>query len=156
MYLSETTNKKAKGLFVSVSNAASDIKALSQLMCENNLLTFNTNLILDNPKYDYKIQTSNVPEDSMLSASGLTFNSINTLIQNTIIENSVIIYKIPNIKIHINDDTESGIAWILAFIQKATLMSAYLENTNPFSSEVLDIFNGNFIKKIKDILKKGN
>ncbi|SFW06114.1 Uncharacterised protein [Chlamydia abortus] len=35
-------------------------------------------------------------------------------------------------------------------------MSAYLENTNPFSSEVLDIFNGNFIKKIKDILKKGN
>lgn len=156
MYLSETTNKKAKGLFVSVSNAASDIKALSQLMCENNLLTFNTNLILDNPKYDYKIQTSNVPEDSMLSVSGLTFNSINKLIQNTIIENSVIIYKIPNIKIHINDDTESGIAWILAFIQKATLMSAYLENTNPFSSEVLDIFNGNFIKKIKDILKKGN
>lgn len=156
MYLSETTNKKEKGLFVSVSNAASDIKALSQLMCENNLLTFNTNLILDNPKYDYKIQTSNVPEDSMLCASGLTFNSINKLIQNTIIENSVIIYKIPNIKIHINDDTESGIAWILAFIQKATLMSAYLENTNPFSSEVLDIFNGNFIKKIKDILKKGN
>ena len=158
MYLSESSLKNNSGIIPISFNSSSEIKSLTQLISlskipsnEANFKIFNTNIIVDNPKYDYHLAYLNNGERNPFE--NITFNAINKVIRNSIIENNVIIYKIPNIKIHIVDDTEYTAGWLIAFMQRAAIMCAYLQNVNPFTNEVLKNYQINFMKKIKDITK---
>ena len=161
MYLSESALKNNSGIIPIAFNSSSDIKPFSQLLSlskisshEGNFRIFNTNLIVQNPKYDYQFSYSSNGERNPFE--NITFNSINKIISDCIIENNVIIYKIPNIKIQILDDTDYTAGWFIVFMQRAAIMSAYLNNINPFTNEVLKNYHINFMKKLKDVGKGEN
>jgi len=124
MYLSQAAIKDKQGLIPLVYNPVTDLKVSSQFDDELNML------------------------------SSLTYNGMNKIIRNTIIENNVIIYKIPNIKILIIDDSNHSLGYIMAFLHKASIMSAYLDNVNPFTNTVIKNFNVSLVKKINDTLKR--
>ena len=155
MYLSQAAIKDKQGLIPLVYNPVTDLKVSSQLMSENPISLFFTNIVVENPKYDCHIENlAQQFDDELNMLSSLTYNGMNKIIRNTIIENNVIIYKIPNIKILITDDSNYSLGYIMAFLHKVSIMSAYLDNVNPFTNTVIKNFNVSLVKKINDTLKR--
>ncbi|ASI53673.1 glucose-6-phosphate isomerase [Metamycoplasma hyosynoviae] len=154
VYLNETSLKDSSGILALNQNALVDLKINSQIMNENTLNTFCTNIIIENPKYDYHIfNSANYIDDDLNALSSITFNGINKIIRNTIIENNVIIYKVPNVKIYISEINANTLGWIVSFMHRVSIMSAGLEAVNPFINNSIKNFNINLIKKVSKIIK---
>ncbi|WP_412031737.1 glucose-6-phosphate isomerase [Metamycoplasma buccale] len=152
MYLAESSVKNKRGILPILNLQSSDIKTFGESLIGNEFKCFETNIIINKPKYDYRVAYYSDPEDYIYNQySNLTYNKIANAIGNTIIENHVILYKIPNIKVNIADDNDETLGWIVTFIHRASIMSAYLFGFNPFINEVHNSYNVALMKELKDI-----
>ncbi|AWX69332.1 hypothetical protein [[Mycoplasma] anseris] len=152
MYASESCVKQKKGILPILNHANSSIKAFGQSLAENEFKIFYTTIHIQIPKYDFKIAPyQNQSDEHIKYLIDTTYNKINRTVIESFIENHVIIYKIPNIKIEIMDDNVETFGWILSFLHYSSIMFAYLIGVNPFINNTQNSFNINFKKNIKDI-----
>lgn len=152
MYFSEAAIKNKKGILPLINFMQDDAKAFGQSITQNDLKTFETSLFVSN-NIDYK-PTSPSPEEAgyfNYLNQGTTYNKIGKAIADTIVENHVIIYKIPNLRIFIADDSDITLGWLTVFLHRSSIMSAYLLGINPFVNTGQANLNMTLLKSIKDI-----
>ncbi|TPR54685.1 glucose-6-phosphate isomerase [Metamycoplasma neophronis] len=152
MYLTEACLRKTHGILVSTNRQSADLCTYSESLINAPFKCFETSIICDNPKFDYSISLSQDNDDDYYNyLSKLTYNTIGKTINRTITENHVINYKIPNLKIIIENYEETTLGWIVVFIQRAAVMCAYLQNINPFDNVGTRSYSIELMKNITEL-----
>ncbi len=157
MYLGETTLKANGGIYVVSNLQPADNKSFSENNTASPFKMFDTTIIIETPRIDYKISAFEDDDEGLNSYAKLTYNTIEKTAIKTMIENHVLTYKIPNIKITITDDSnEETLGWIIAFIHHASIMSAYLRDVNPFINQGVESYNTNLLKNLTELIGGNN
>ncbi|VEU78578.1 Glucose-6-phosphate isomerase [Metamycoplasma arthritidis] len=152
MYFSEASVKNHKGILPLVNFMQDDAKVFGQSITQSGLKIFETSLYVNNG-LDYKPVSPSADEANNYNYLNqtVTYNKIGKAIADTIIENHVIIYKIPNLRIFIADDSDITLGWMMVFLHRASIVSAYLLGLNPFVNTGQANLNMTLLKSIKDI-----
>ncbi|WP_027122823.1 glucose-6-phosphate isomerase [Metamycoplasma spumans] len=152
MYLTEGSLRKNKGIIVMSNQQPADLNSYSENQVNSFIKTFETSIICENPKIDYSISLSHENDDDYYNyLYNFTYNKIGKIINNTLIDNHVNNFKIPNLKIIIENYDYRTLGWIIAFIQWSTLMCANLLEINPFDNVGVKSYHVELIKNITEL-----
>ncbi|MBN4089322.1 glucose-6-phosphate isomerase [Mycoplasma enhydrae] len=152
MYLNATSYRKNRGLIVRNSVYPSDAKINSHFFSEKEGKIIETQILLKNSLIDYSIAFHNNFEDDEFSyLVKQTYNQIgNTL--NKVVSDNHFTYEVPNIKIYIQDTEAKTLGWLVTFIHRAAIMSAYLMEIDPFEDDGLRTYNIELSKKFTELM----
>lgn len=152
MYLSEATLKNKQGIYVQTQLQPQSTKTFSENNVNIPIKMFETSLLLEKPKYDYRVSVLHDKEDDYFSyLTTYTYNKLGDVLSKTVIDNHVRVFKIPNLRIFIADYSNETLGWIIAFIHHASTMMAFLQDSNPFINQGIDSYKVDLLKNITEL-----
>lgn len=152
MYLNSTSYRKYKGIRVETYVHPSDTKTFTNLFFEKQRKMFDTHFVVKNPYYDYNVAIMNDNEgDEFNYLMKYSYNKINKTIAKAI-KDYHLSNQIPFIEIILEDISDRSIGWLIAFIHRASIMTSYLMNFDPFEEIGLKTYNIELTKKITELI----
>ncbi|AZZ65461.1 glucose-6-phosphate isomerase [Metamycoplasma phocicerebrale] len=152
MYFNVTTYRKNRGMIVRSGVYPSDAKIESHFFSEKEGKIIETQFIFKNTLVDYNVAYMSESEDDEFSfLFKRTYNDISKTISKAVFDNHFT-YEVPNIKVLIQDSDAKTLGWMVAFIHRASIMSAYLMEIDPFEDDGLRTYNIELTKKFNELM----
>ncbi|UDM31777.1 glucose-6-phosphate isomerase [Lentilactobacillus laojiaonis] len=140
--MGESEGKDQKGIYPSSANFTTDLHSLGQYIQEGLRNLFETVVKLDHPNSDITIPSEDNNLDGLEYLQGKSLDWVNTKAY----EGVVIAHTdggVPVMTVHIPDQTEYSLGYLIYFFEIAVAISGYLNGINPFNQPGVEAYKTN-------------
>lgn len=140
--MGESEGKDEKGIYPSSANFSTDLHSLGQYIQEGLRNLIETVIFVDNPTHDEKIPKSIKNLDGLQYLEGKTMHFANfKAFQGVTLAH--IDGDVPNMSIHIPDQSAYTLGYLIYFFEIAVAISGYLNGINPFNQPGVETYKKN-------------
>ena len=138
----ESEGKDQKGIYPSSANFTTDLHSLGQYIQEGRRNLMETVVKLDKPNFDVDIPTAEDNLDGLKYLEGKTMDFANTKAYQAVVaaHNDG---GVPVMTVHIPDETEHTLGYLVYFFEVAIAVSGYLNGINPFNQPGVEAYKVN-------------
>ncbi|KRN12660.1 glucose-6-phosphate isomerase [Fructilactobacillus fructivorans] len=140
--MGESEGKDQKGIYPSSANFTTDLHSLGQYIQEGLRDLIETVVKLDKPDYDIDIPKEESNLDGLKYLQNDTVNEVNTKAY----EGVVLAHTdggVPVMTVHIPDQSEYSLGYLIYFFEVAVAISGYLNGINPFNQPGVEAYKNN-------------
>lgn len=138
----ESEGKDQKGIYPSSANFSTDLHSLGQYIQEGLRNLFETVISVENPNSDVNVPTEKENLDGLGYLEGKTMNFAN----DKAFEGVTLAHidgGVPNMSIHIKDQSAYTLGYLIYFFEIAIGISGYLNGINPFNQPGVEAYKTN-------------
>ncbi|QJG66779.1 hypothetical protein [Mycoplasma phocoenae] len=150
---SQSTTNNQNALILDIATYPKEISTKLQYIQTNIKNAFQTFLSIEQRDIDFQAVSSYNEDEEQLMISSLTQNKLLEFSSAALIKTNFELGKIRYNHITLADDKEDTVGYLISFLQNASVMSAYLNKQNPFTSDTYNIFKIQLLNKIKEVNK---
>lgn len=140
--MGESEGKDQKGIYPSSANFSTDLHSLGQYIQEGRRNLMETVVKVDKPKYDIDIPKEADDLDQLGYLEGQTMDYVNTQAFRAV----TLAHTdgdVPVMAVHIPDQTEYSLGYLIYFFEIAVGISGYLNGINPFNQPGVEAYKVN-------------
>ncbi|WP_283680301.1 glucose-6-phosphate isomerase [Lentilactobacillus sp. Marseille-Q4993] len=140
--MGESEGKDEKGIYPSSANFSTDLHSLGQYIQEGLRNLMETVVVVDKPNHDMDIPSEKDNLDGLKYLEGHTMSFANT----KAFEGVTLAHtdgNVPNMSIHIPDQTPYTLGYLIYFFEVAVAVSGYLNGINPFNQPGVEAYKKN-------------
>ena len=140
--MGESEGKDEKGIYPSSANFSTDLHSLGQYIQEGLRNLMETVVKVDKPNHDMEIPKEDDNLDGLKYIEGKTMDFANT----KAFEGVTLAHtdgNVPNMSVHIPDQTEYTLGYLIYFFEIAVSISGYLNGINPFNQPGVEAYKKN-------------
>jgi glucose-6-phosphate isomerase len=140
--MGESEGKDEKGIYPSSANFSTDLHSLGQYIQEGLRNLMETVVKVDRPNHDLDIPKESDNLDGLKYLEGRTMDFANT----KAFEGVTLAHtdgNVPNMSIHIPDQTPYTLGYLIYFFEVAVAISGYLNGINPFNQPGVEAYKTN-------------
>ncbi|MTV82496.1 glucose-6-phosphate isomerase [Secundilactobacillus folii] len=140
--MGESEGKDQKGIYPSSANFSTDLHSLGQYIQEGLRNLMETVIFVDKPNHDIDIPKEADNLDGLKYLEGQTMHFANTkAFQGVTLAHTD--GNVPNMSIHIPDQTAYTLGYLIYFFEVAVAISGYLNGINPFNQPGVEAYKQN-------------
>ena len=138
----ESEGKDNRGLFPAGVDNTTDLHSMGQFIQDGSRVMFETVVQIDKPRRTFEIPADEANLDGLNFLSGMDMNQVNIkAMQGTILAH--VDGKVPNLLVHMPDQTAYSLGELIYFFEKACGISGYLLAVNPFNQPGVEAYKKN-------------
>ena len=140
--MGESEGKDQKGIYPSSANFSTDLHSLGQYIQEGRRNLMETVVKVDKPNYDIDIPKEDSDLDQIGYLEGKTMDYVNTQAFRAV----TLAHTdgdVPVMAVHIPDQTEYSLGYLIYFFEAAVGISGYLNGINPFNQPGVEAYKVN-------------
>ncbi|MGR6687255.1 glucose-6-phosphate isomerase [Furfurilactobacillus rossiae] len=140
--MGESEGKNQKGIYPSSANFSTDLHSLGQYIQEGRRNLMETVVKVDKPNYDIDIPKEDSDLDQIGYLEGKTMDYVNTQAFRAV----TLAHTdgdVPVMAVHIPDQTEYSLGYLIYFFEAAVGISGYLNGINPFNQPGVEAYKVN-------------
>ncbi len=138
----ESEGKDGKGIFPAAADFSSDLHSMGQYIQEGMRMLFETTLLVENPRKDIEIKSTEDNLDGLNFLAGKTIDYVNSkAAQGTVLAHTD--GNVPNLSIKVSNLDAYNFGALVYFFEKACGMSGYLLGVNPFDQPGVEAYKKN-------------
>ena len=138
----ESEGKDGKGIFPAAADFSSDLHSMGQYIQEGLRMLFETALLVENPRKDLEIKSTEDNLDGLNFLAGKTIDYVNSkAAQGTALAHTD--GNVPNLSITLSKLDAYNFGVLVYFFEKACGMSGYLLGVNPFDQPGVEAYKKN-------------
>ncbi|MGV0167786.1 glucose-6-phosphate isomerase [Furfurilactobacillus sp. WILCCON 0119] len=140
--MGESEGKDQKGIYPSSANFSTDLHSLGQYIQEGRRNLMETVVKVDKPNYDIDIPEEDSDLDQIGYLEGKTMDYVNTQAFRAV----TLAHTdgdVPVMAVHIPDQTEYSLGYLIYFFEIAVGISGYLNGINPFNQPGVEAYKTN-------------
>ena len=140
--MGESEGKDQKGIYPSSANFSTDLHSLGQYIQEGRRNLMETVVKVDKPNHDIDIPKEDSDLDQIGYLEGKTMDYVNTQAFRAV----TLAHTdgdVPVMAVHIPDQTEYSLGYLIYFFEAAVGISGYLNGINPFNQPGVEAYKVN-------------
>ena len=138
----ESEGKDRRGIFPAGVDNTTDLHSMGQFIQDGARIMYETVVQIDQPRRSFEIPNDKTNLDGLNFLSGMDMNEVNAkAMQGTILAH--VDGKVPNLLIHMPDQTAYSLGELIYFFEKACGISGYLLAVNPFNQPGVEAYKKN-------------
>ena len=138
----ESEGKDRRGIFPAGVDNTTDLHSMGQFIQDGARIMYETVVQIDQPRRTFEIPNDKTNLDGLNFLSGMDMNEVNAkAMQGTILAH--VDGKVPNLLIHMPDQTAYSLGELIYFFEKACGISGYLLAVNPFNQPGVEAYKKN-------------
>ncbi len=138
----ESEGKDRRGIFPAGVDNTTDLHSMGQFIQDGARIMYETVVQIDQPRRSFEIPNDKSNLDGLNFLSGMDMNEVNAkAMQGTILAH--VDGKVPNLLIHMPDQTAYSLGELIYFFEKACGISGYLLAVNPFNQPGVEAYKKN-------------
>ena len=142
----ESEGKDGKGLLPTSACFSTDLHSLGQFIQEGKKVLYETLLLVDNMPEDIVFPSDNENLDNMNYLAGKSISWVNEKAMEGTLSAHTEEGGVPNIVVHLEDNSAKAFGYMIYFFFKACGMSCYLLGINPFNQPGVEVYKKKMFK----------
>ena len=142
----ESEGKNSKGILPTSACFSTDLHSLGQFIQDGRKVLFETLFLIDEMPLDLTFPNDDVDLDHMNYLSGKKLSWVNEMAQKGTLDAHSSDGNVPNIEIHLKDNSSYSFGYMIYFFMLACGMSCYLVDVNPFNQPGVEVYKKKMFK----------
>lgn len=142
----ESEGKDHKGILPTSACFSTDLHSLGQFIQDGNKKLFETLILVDNMPLDLEFPSDINNLDNMNYLAGKKISWVNKMAQEGTLSAHADDGNVPNIEIHIDDNSAYSFGYLIYFFMRACGMTCYLAKVNPFNQPGVEVYKKKMFK----------
>ena len=142
----ESEGKDGKGLLPTSACFSTDLHSLGQFIQEGKKVLYETLLLVDNMPEDIVFPSDDENLDNMNYLAGKSISWVNEKAMEGTLSAHTEEGGVPNIVVHLEDNSAKAFGYMIYFFFKACGMSCYLLGINPFNQPGVEVYKKKMFK----------
>lgn len=142
----ESEGKDGYGILPTSACFSTDLHSLGQFIQEGNKCLYETLLLVDNMPEDIVFPSDEENLDGMNYLAGKNVSWVNKMAQEGTLSAHTEEGNVPNIVIHLDDNSAKAFGYMIYFFFKACGISCYLLGINPFNQPGVEVYKKKMFK----------
>ena len=142
----ESEGKHQKGIYPTSANFSTDLHSLGQFVQEGRKCLYETLLLVDEMPGDMLFPEDEENLDNMNYLAGKSISWVNEQAQKGTLKAHSDNGNVPNIEIHLKDNSAYSFGYMIYFFMRACGMSCYLLGINPFNQPGVEVYKKEMFK----------
>ena len=142
----ESEGKDGKGLLPTSCCFSTDLHSLGQFVQDGSKKLYETLFLIDNMPLDIEFPSDEDDLDHMNYLTGKKLSWVNKMAQVGALSAHAEDGNVPNIEIHLDDNSAYAFGYMIYFFMRACGMSCYLANVNPFNQPGVEVYKKKMFK----------
>lgn len=142
----ESEGKDGKGILPTSACFSTDLHSLGQFVQDGRKVLYETLLLIDEMPGEIEFPNDNDNLDNMNYLTGKKISWVNKMAQQGTLSAHADDGNVPNIEIHLKDNSAYSFGYMIYFFMRACGMSCYLEGVNPFNQPGVEIYKKKMFK----------
>ena len=142
----ESEGKDGKGILPTSACFSTDLHSLGQFVQEGRKLLYETLLLVDEMPNDIVFPNDEENLDNMNYLTGKSISWVNKMAQQGTLSAHSDVGNVPNIEIHLKDNSAYSFGYMIYFFMLACGMSCYLAGVNPFNQPGVEVYKKKMFK----------
>ena len=144
--MGESEGKEGKGILPASATFSTDLHSLGQFIQEGKKVLFETLLAIEKPTLDSVVPTDPDNADGMNYLAGKNLDWINKMAMKGTLAAHVETGGVPNLQISLPDMSAYSFGYQCYWFFKATAMTCYMLDINPFDQPGVEVYKKNMFK----------
>ena len=142
----ESEGKDGKGLLPTSACFSTDLHSLGQFIQEGSKVLYETLFLIDNMPEDITFPNDEENLDNMNYLAGKQVSWVNEMAMKGTLKAHSDNGNVPNILVHLEDNSAKAFGYMIYFFFKACGMSCYLLGVNPFNQPGVEVYKKEMFK----------
>lgn len=142
----ESEGKDGAGILPTSACFSTDLHSLGQFVQAGKKVLYETLFLVDNMPLDIEFPNDNENLDNMNYLSGKKLSWVNEMAQKGTLSAHADDGNVPNIEIHLKDNSAYSFGYIIYFFMRACGMTCYLAGVNPFNQPGVEVYKKKMFK----------
>ena len=142
----ESEGKDNKGIYPSSAIFSTDLHSLGQFIQEGSKVLYETLFLIDNMPEDITFPSDEENLDNMNYLAGKQVSWVNEMAMKGTLKAHSDNGNVPNILVHLEDNSAKAFGYMIYFFFKACGMSCYLLGVNPFNQPGVEVYKKEMFK----------
>ena len=142
----ESEGKDGKGLLPTSACFSTDLHSLGQFIQEGSKVLYETLFLIDNMPEDITFPSDEENLDNMNYLTGKQVSWVNEMAMKGTLKAHSDNGNVPNILVHLEDNSAKAFGYMIYFFFKACGMSCYLLGVNPFNHPGVEVYKKEMFK----------
>ena len=142
----ESEGKDGKGLLPTSACFSTDLHSLGQFIQEGSKVLYETLFLIDNMPEDITFPSDEENLDNMNYLAGKQVSWVNEMAMKGTLKAHSDNGNVPNILVHLEDNSAKAFGYMIYFFFKACGMSCYLLGVNPFNQPGVEVYKKEMFK----------
>lgn len=142
----ESEGKDGLGVLPTSACFSTDLHSLGQFVQEGSKILYETLLLIDEMPLDITFPSDKDNLDNMNYLAGKKLSWVNKMAQIGTLSAHADDGNVPNIEIHIPDNSAYSFGYMIYFFMRACGMTCYLQGTNPFDQPGVEVYKKKMFK----------
>ena len=142
----ESEGKDGKGILPTSACFSTDLHSLGQFVQEGRKCLYETLLLIDEMPNEIEFPSDPDNLDNMNYLQGKKVSWVNKMAQLGTLSAHADDGKVPNIEIHLKDNSAYSFGYMIYFFMRACGMSCYLAGVNPFNQPGVEVYKKKMFK----------
>ena len=142
----ESEGKDGKGLLPTSACFSTDLHSLGQFIQEGSKVLYETLFLIDNMPEDIAFPSDEENLDNMNYLAGKQVSWVNEMAMKGTLKAHSDNGNVPNILVHLEDNSAKAFGYMIYFFFKACGMSCYLLGVNPFNQPGVEVYKKEMFK----------
>ena len=142
----ESEGKDGKGLLPTSACFSTDLHSLGQFIQEGSKVLYETLFLIDNMPEDITFPSDEENLDNMNYLAGKQVSWVNEMAMKGTLKAHSDNGDVPNILVHLEDNSAKAFGYMIYFFFKACGMSCYLLGVNPFNQPGVEVYKKEMFK----------
>ena len=142
----ESEGKDGNGILPTSACFSTDLHSLGQFVQDGKKVLFETLLLIDNMPLDITFPSDDENLDNMNYLAGKNISWVNEMAQKGTLSAHADDGNVPNIEIHLKDNSAYSFGYMIYFFMRACGMSCYLSDINPFNQPGVEVYKKKMFK----------
>ena len=144
--MGESEGKEGKGILPDSATFSTDLHSLGQFIQEGKKVLFETLLKVEKPTLDAVVPNDPENRDTMNYLAGKNLDWVNKMAMKGTLAAHVETGGVPNLQISIPDMSDFSFGYQCYWFFKATAMTCYMLNINPFDQPGVEVYKKNMFR----------
>ena len=142
----ESEGKGGKGILPTSACFSTDLHSLGQFVQDGRKVLYETLFLIDEMPLDLTFPSDDLDLDHMNYLSGKKLSWVNEMAQKGTLDAHSSEGGVPNIEIHLKDNSSYSFGYMIYFFMLACGMSCYLAGVNPFNQPGVEVYKKKMFK----------
>ena len=142
----ESEGKDGKGILPTSACFSTDLHSLGQFVQEGRKCLYETLLLIDEMPNEIEFPSDEENLDNMNYLQGKKVSWVNKMAQKGTLSAHADDGNVPNIEIHLKDNSAYSFGYMIYFFMRACGMSCYLAGVNPFNQPGVEVYKKKMFK----------